>query len=233
MKVSKTEISERTSEVRKAMFSFLGNMKTNMMKMRKRQAQLNIYYPKQIYDPLARKEMKAILTHFNDVFYGAYPEKLKRKSQGLLEYKPHNHKKQYEIQRAIKLYKSQKVRKKELAKIEEYLNLKYLVEEQIAYYDQLFKHAQATKQHISQEEFSSFFPQLFEDRMNYLGNIEQKSLQKIRKLDEEKRLCEQAIYDLLHNQHSFWGDAGKLIGSMVADSVKHVVDVVDQSLRGK
>src|SRR5690625_988821 len=134
-----------------------------IMKMRKRQHQLNFYYPKQVYDPLARREMKAVLTRFNDLFYAAYPEKLKGNSQQLLNYQPRSHKKQYEVQRALKLCKSQKVRRKELAKIEEYLNLQYIVEEQIVYYDNVFKKAQATKQQISAEEFSSFYPQLFEE----------------------------------------------------------------------
>lgn len=204
-----------------------------IMKMRKRQHQLNFYYPKQVYDPLARREMKAVLTRFNDLFYAAYPEKLKGNSQLQLNYQPRSHKKQYEVERALKLCKSQKVRRKELAKIEEYLNLQYIVEEQIVYYDNVFKKAQATKQQISAEEFSSFYPQLFEERMDYLDNIEQQCLGSIKKLEDEKRVCEQAIHDLIHNHQSFWGDASRLIGSMVAESVKHVVDVVDQSFRGK
>ncbi|WP_218564923.1 hypothetical protein [Sporosarcina pasteurii] len=211
----------------------LFNLKTMFMKMRKRQLQLAIYYPKQIYEPLARREMKAILTQFNDMFYAAYPEKLHENSQPILDYQPRSHKKQYEVQRAIKLCKSQKVRRKELIKIEEYLNLQYIVEEQIAYYDKVLKKAQVTRQKISTETFTSFFPQLYEERINYLDKIEQSCLNKIRKLDDEKRLCEQAIHDLMHNHQSFWGEASRLIGSMVAESVKHVVNVVDQTFKGK
>lgn len=203
------------------------------MKMRKRHLQLAIYYPKQIYDPVARREMKAILTRFNDIFYTAYPEMLHGDSQTVLDYQPRSHNKQYEVKRALKLCKSQKVRRKELAKIEEYLNLQYIVEEQIAYYDKVFKKAQGTKQQISTEAFSSFFPQLFEERIHYLDEIEQSCRNKIRELDNQKRQCEQAIHDLMHNHHSFWGDASRLIGSMVAESVKHVVDAVDQTFKGK
>lgn len=203
-----------------------------MMKMRKQQAQLNEYYPKDVYEPLARREMKAILTRFNDAFYEAYPEKLKKKPKGLFDYKPHAHHKQYEVERAIKLYKSRKVRKKELARIKEYLNLQYVVEEQITHYESILQNAKGTKQMISEEEFSSFFPQLHAERIDYLDQIEQQSLREMRKLNEEKRMCEQAIHSLLHSHHSFWTDASRMIGDMVTDSVKHVVEIVDQSLKG-
>lgn len=209
------------------------NIKARILRFRKQQVQLNLYYPKKVYDPLARREMKAILTHFNDVFYQAYPEMLSNPSVVMVDYHPRSHSKQYEIQRAIKLCKSQKVRRKDLVKIEEYLNLKYIIEEQLAYYNDKLQKSKATKQLLSNEEFASFFPQLFEERVNSLEHREAYSLTKLKKLEKEKQMCEKAIRDLIHGNHSFWGDAKKFIGNMVSDSVRHVADRVGQSFRGK
>lgn len=54
-------------------------------KIRKRNELLNLYYPKHIYDPLARREMRELLTQFNDLFYEAYPEKLKSNAQLMID----------------------------------------------------------------------------------------------------------------------------------------------------
>lgn len=203
------------------------------MRYRKQQLQLNLYYPRKVYDPLARREMKAILMHFNDVFYQAYPEMLKNPSEVMIDYHPRSHSKQYEVQRAIKLCKSQKVRRKDLVKIEEYLNLKYIIEEQMSHYNKKLQKATATKQLLEQEDFSAFFPQLFEERMESVEHRKSYSQTKLRKLEREKQICEKAIHDLMHNNHSFWGDAKRMIGGMIADSVKQVADMVDQSFRKK
>lgn len=211
----------------------LFNIKNRITRLRKEYLQLERYYPKNIYDRLARKEMKTILSNFNNVFYEAYPQMLKNKSTVLIDYYPKMHSKQYEVQRAIKLCKSQKVRRKDILKIEEYLNLQYIIEEQLLHYDREIKKVQHTKQLLSREEFSSFFPELFEKRMDVLSEIVDKSITKIEQLKKEKQICETAIHDLIHRNHSFWGDASRLIGSMITESVRQVVDVVDQSLKRK
>lgn len=201
--------------------------------MKTERLQLNLYYPKKVYDPLARREMKQILTHFNDVFYQAYPKMINDPSDVLVDYHPRSHAREYEIQRAIKLCKSQKVRRKDLVKIEEYLNLQYIIEAQVSYYNQKLQKAISTKKLLSEEAFSSFFPLLFEERMNSIEHRESYSLTKLQKLEREKQMCEKAIRDLMHNNHSFWGDARKVIGGMVAESVKQMTDVVGQSFRRK
>ena len=66
---------------------------------------------------------------------------------------------------AVKLCKSQKVRRKDIVQIEEYLNLQYVIEEQMAYYNQAIKKAEHTERMLSNEMFSSLFPELFEERM--------------------------------------------------------------------
>lgn len=203
------------------------------MRIRKQYMQLELYYPKNTYDRFARREMKAILTRFNDLYYEAYPGKLKTKFNALINYEPRTHSKQYEVQRAIKLCKSKKIRRKDIVKIEEYLNLQYIIEEQLIHYNNELIKVKRTKQLLSQEKYASFFPELFEERMKFLSQIEANSLTQIDKLKNEKQICEKAIRDLIDRNHSFWGDAGKLIGSMISESVKHVVDVVDQSFRRK
>ncbi len=206
---------------------------TMIRKIHKRNQLLNLYYPKDVYEPLARREMKTILTHFNEIFYEAYPEKLKGKLSLFRDYQPHTHSKRYEVQREITLYQTKKVRRKNLAKIEEFLHLKYIIEEQIEYYDYMLKKAERTKHQISIEQFSAYFPQLFEDRIQFLESVGMVCLDKIETLTEEKAILEQTIYELVHYPDNFLRDASRLIGGMVADSVKHVVDVVDQSFRKK
>lgn len=202
-------------------------------KIRKRNELLNLYYPKHIYDPLARREMRELLTQFNDLFYEAYPEKLKSNAQLMIDDQPKTHSKKYDVQREITLLKTKKVRRKDLAKIEEFLNLKYIVEEQIEHYNFTWQKALRMKNQISNELFSSYFPELFEERILFLENIEEHCQRKIAALTEDQALYEQTIYELVHYPDSFLKDASRMIGGMVADSVKHVVDVVDQSFRRK
>lgn len=214
------------------MFSIF-KLGTAIRKLQKRSQLLNIYYPKNIYEPLARREMKIILTQFNDLFYEAYPEMLKGHSPLLIEHEPRTHARKYDVQRDITLYRTQKVRRKALVKIEEYLHVKYITEEQIDYYKDMMKKAEQTKMQMSDEQFSSYFPQLFDERVHFLESIITLCGNKIEALEEEKLILEQTIYELVHYPDSFLRDAGRLIGGMVADSVKHVVDVVDQSFRKK
>lgn len=209
------------------------NIKAKILRRRTDRFQLNLYYPKEIYEPLARKEMKMILGHFNDVFYQAYPDMLENSFETMVDYHPKSHARQDDIQRAIKLCKSQKVRRKDLVKIEEYLNLQYIIELQLTYYHQSLQKAVATKTLLAENDFSSFFPQLFKERIESVEQRESYSQMKIKKLDGEKRMCEKAIHDLMKNEYSFWGDAGQLIRGMVAESIKQVADIVEQSIRRK
>lgn len=214
------------------MFSVL-NIGTVIREIRKRHQILNLYYPRDVYDPLARREMKMILTQFNKVFYGAYPNKLKENRQIAIDYQPHKYVKKHEVQRELTLYKTKKVRKKELMKIESFLQLKYMIEAQLEHYNFMLQKAQRTRQQLSNEQFSSYFPQLFEERMLFLNDIEAHCLKKTEELIEEKSVYEQSIYELVHYPDNFLKDAGRLIGSVVAGSVKHVVDTVEQKIRRK
>lgn len=209
------------------------NIGTVIRKMRVRNQQLNLYYPKDIYEPFARREMKAVLMRFNELFYEAYPETLKGKSPIYLDSPLRKHSKRYEVERDLMLYKAQKVRKRELNKIEEFLNLKYLGEEKIAYYSDILQKAMQTKRQLKEAEYPEYFPQLFEKRVAYLEKIELHCLEKLEHLMKDKKLFEQSIDELIHNPTSFWANTGRFISDVVTDSVKHVVDVVDQSFRKK
>lgn len=214
------------------MFSIF-NIGTAIRKMKIRNKQLNLYYPKEVYESAARHEMKIVLTQYNDLFYEAYPEKLKGQKQLLLDHQPRTHSKKYEVQRDLKIYQTKKVRRKELAKIEEYLNLTYIAEEQITHYTQILNKATKVKKQLAQGMFSEFFPQLFEERSAYLEVIQHHCLQRLEKLTKDRKVFERAIDDLVHNPQSFWADASRLLGDIVSDSVKHVVDVVDHTFRKK
>lgn len=214
-------------------FSTVLKLKNRIKIYRKHRLQLAFYYPKKVYDPLARKEMSHILRRFNVAFYEAYPEQLNQSALEINEIQPRSHGKEHEIQHVLKLCKAQKVRKKDLIKIEEFLNLQYVIEAQLTGYNQKHQKAIVTKKMISQEEYSSFFPELYEERMKSIEHQESYSLTRIRKLEKEKLMCEKAIRDLIDQQHNFWGDAGKLISGMIVESVRQVADVVGQSFRKK
>ena len=201
--------------------------------MKKQHVQLELYYPKNTYDRLARREMKAVLTHFNERFYDIYPEALKGQSNVTVDYYPRTHSRHYDVQRAIKLCKSQKFRRKDILKIEENLNLQYIIEEQMNFYSGEIKKARYTKDMLSQEVYTSFYPQLYEERMKILDEVEKHSVATIGKLEGERRICEKAIYDLLYQNHDFWGNASRLIGGMITDSLKRVANVIDQSVGRK
>ncbi len=206
-------------------------VKSRFLKWRKLQAQLELYYPKNTYERPARKEMKAMLIPFNEIYYDAYPRVLANKTNAIVDYYPKTHSKQYEVQRAMKLCKTYKVRRKNLVKIEELLNLQYIIEEQMNYYDKEIQKTRRIQKLLDEEPFSSFFSELYEKRMGVLLKIEAHGLKKVNELQEEKQTCEKAISDLLHQQRDIWGDASKLLGDMVSESVRHVVDIVDRSFK--
>lgn len=214
------------------MFSIV-NLGIKIRKVQIRNQQLHLFYPKEIYDPIARKEMKMILTQFNDLFYETYPEMLKGKRQVLLDQRPHKHTKKYEIQRDITLYKTQKVRRKELTKIQELLNFKYIAEEQIVYYTDMLQKAMLTKKQLKEGPYSEYFPQLFENRIAFIEKIEHHCLEQLELLMKDKKIYGQSIDALLHHPQSFWGDAKRLLEDIVADSVKHVTDVTGATFRKK
>lgn len=214
------------------MLSFFG-IRSHIIRLKKQSVQLELYYPQSTYDRLARREIKVILTNFNNLFYEAYPEALLNKAKVVKDYHPTSHSRKYDVQRAVKLCKSQKVRRKDIVQIEEYLNLQYVIEEQISYYNQAIKKAEHTERLLSNETFSSFFPELYGERMQMLEEIKDYSVETIDKLHHDKQLCERAINDLIRRGHGFWGEASRLIGSLVAESVKQVVDVAGQTIRRK
>lgn len=214
-------------------FTTVLNIKNRIKIYKKQRMQLAAYYPKKVYDPLARKEMGHILKRFNTVFYEAYPEQLDSPSLDVKEIQLRSHGKEQEVQHALKICKAQKVKKKDLLKIEEFLNLQYMIELQLKVYNQKYQKAITTKERIAEEAFTSFFPELYAMRKKVIEHEESYSLTRIRKLEKEKLLCEKAIHDLIEQQHDFWGDARRLIGGMVVESVKQVTDIVGQSFRKK
>ena len=215
------------------MSSFLKiiNIKRLIMRIRIQRAQLELYYPKNTYDRFARREMKAALTRFNALFYKAYPKMLAVKSDGIIDYHPRTHTRQYDVQRAIKLCKSQKVRRKDLVKIEEYLNLQYIIEEQLRFYCNKIEKAQKTMQILGEEGSSAFFPELFSERIKILESLETHYIRESYKLENERDICVRAIHDLIHRNDNFFGKASKYVGSLVAESVKNAVEIVNQSFR--
>lgn len=168
--------------------------------------------------------MKMILAQFNELFFDAYPERLTGKRQKLIDVQPKLHANKHEVQRQLSLYKIQKVRKKELTKIEEYLKSKSMVEERIAYYTGEIQEAMYTKRQISKETYAELFPQLFEQRIAFLEEIEKYCLDKLEHLAQEKQLCEEAIDELINNPQDFWRDTGRLLKGMAAESVKQAID---------
>ena len=95
---------------------------------------------------------------------------------------------QYEVQRAIKICKAHKVRHKHIKQIEEYLNLQYVIEEQLFYYNKEIRKVRQARDLLDQGTFSSFFVELYEERMSTLIKIEAHCLMKVRKLEEKKQL---------------------------------------------
>lgn len=205
------------------------NIKWHIKKMVMQREQLELYYPKNTYDRFARREMKAALTRFNELFYKAYPKMLNEQSSGIIEYHPRTHSRQYDVQRAINLCKSQKVRRKNIAKIEENLNLQYIIEDQLRFYDNKIKKARKTTQILMEESSSSFFPELLVERKQTLENMETHYISETYKLENERDICVKAITNLIHRNHDFLGQASKYISNLVTESIKSAVGAVNQS----
>lgn len=215
------------------MSSFLKiiNIKRWIVRIRIERAQLELYYPKHTYNRFARREMKTELARFNEIYYKVYPKMLDGKSSGIIDYHPRTHTRQYDVQRAIKLCKSQKVRGKDLVKIEEYLNLQYIIEEQLRFYSNKIEKAQKTMQILAEEGSSAFFSELFTERIKVLESMETHYIREVYKLENERDICVRAIHDLIYRNDNFFGKASKYVGSLVTESVKNAVEIVNRSFR--
>lgn len=190
--------------------------------MRKTYLQVNQYYPKGIYDQSARKEMNSLLLAFNDSYYGFFPYLVSKEEQVVVDYYPKSHSKQYEVNRIMELCKIQKVRRKDMMKIEEFLNLKYIIETQLDFYNWNLKNVQKAKEALANESFESFFPVLFEERKYALQDMRFHYKQTIEKLQSENQQCEQRIEELLHRGPGFLGETSQLIGEVMTESIRKV-----------
>ena len=205
------------------------NIKQHIQRILLQRAQLELYYPKNTYDRYARREMKIALKRFNESFYKAYPQLLTGQSDGVIDYQPRTHSRHYDVERAINLCKSQKVRRKDISKIEENLNLQFIIEDQLRFYDNEITKARITIQRLAEESASSFFPELLVERIQTLENMESVYINKTYKLEDERDICLKSIKRLINRKYNVFGQASKYISDIVNESVKTAVDAVSQT----
>lgn len=190
--------------------------------MRKTYLQLNHYYPKHTYDRLARKEIKSLLLQFNSTYYSFFPHLIAQEAKVVIDYYPKMHSKQYEVDRIMELCKLQKVRRKDKLKIEEFLNLKYIIEAQLNFYKMNLEKVAEAEVALENEVFKSFFPSLFEERKCLMNEMRVHYEEMTAKLQDENRQCEQRIEELLRKGQGLLGEASKLVGEVITESMKRV-----------
>lgn len=199
----------------------------------KNRAQLNLYYPKNVYDPLARKEVKMLLAQFNTVYYHAYPEALTGAIHSPIKTRPKKHTRAFDVEKQLALYKAQKIRNKNLQKIGELLHVQYTLEEQLRYDDHLYEQAMHVKKRLQEGPYKEYFPQLYAERLRSLDRYIDICLGERERIEEEHAMCKQAIEALAEGGNDFWTDTGRLVSSVVSQSVKQVVDTIDKSFKRK
>lgn len=200
---------------------------------RKSRTQLNIYYPKNVYDPLARKEVKMLLTQFNSIYFNAYPEALTGTIHSPSKTRPKKHTRAFDIEKQLTLYKAQKVGYKNLQKIGELLHVLYVLEAQLQHGQELYERATHVKERLQEGPYEEYFPQLYAERLHALDRHIAICLEERQRMEEEHTMCEQAIEALGEGGNSFWADTGRLVSNVVSQSVKQVVDTIDQSFKKK
>lgn len=190
--------------------------------MRKTYLQLNQYYPKNTYDKFARKEMHSLLLQFNTTYYSFFPHLLSEANEVVTDYYPKRHAKQHEVERVLELCKVQMVRRKDMMKIEEFLNLKYIIETQLDFYNDHLDKIKEARKVLEDESFSSFFPFLFKERKNTLNQMRLYYEEMTVKRQDENLQCEQRIEELLRKGPGFIGEASKLIGDIFTESMEKI-----------
>lgn len=200
---------------------------------RKNRAQLNLYYPKNVYDPLARKEVKMFLAQFNAIYYEAYPEALTGPIHPIGRTRPRKHKRAFDINKQLTFYKTQKIRAKKLQKIEELLHLQYTLEAQVQHDNDLYERALYVQKRLQEGPYEDYFPQLFAERMRTLEHYRQQCREAAERMKKEHTTCVRAIEELAQDSNDFWSDTGRLVSSVVSQSVKQVVDTIDQTFKKK
>jgi len=194
---------------------------------------LDIYYPEEKNDPKVRKEMKKVLIRFNSIYYNAYTGLIKDDLNLIFDSHPRKHSKQHAVQDAVKYCKLHKTMRKNLVKVEDHLNLQFIIENQMEMYDKEIQKVRATIELIEHEDFSSYFSDLYEVRMEVLGKIEAHCLNRLTNLEEEKNNCEKLIFNLIHKNLDLWGSTGRFIEELIYESETHVSTIIERSFKDK
>lgn len=196
--------------------------KNKLLIMRKTYLQLNDHYPKDTYERQARKEMNALLLDFNTTYYSFFPHLIVEEKKLVVDTYPKRHSKQYEVERVLELCKIQKVRRKDMVEIEKLLNLKYIIETQVDFYNWHLDNVKKAEDALENELFESFFPLLFEERKVDLHNMQVYYNEMMGKLQEENGQCERRIEALLRRGPGFLGEAGQFINEVMTESMRKV-----------
>lgn len=188
---------------------------------------LTVDYPKSEYIGKPRVELKKRLMEFDAVFYRQYPHVKNDDFSHVLNDYPRNHSKQLELNRRIQVYEALNLENKAIDMLRKIVPLKMTIEEQIDYFKRQQLTAQDSLVAIDQEEFSSFFPQLYTQRCWILQAIDCNCVQIIERLQAENSEFEQAIKALDHQEKQYFlKKAGTIARQFVASSIRYVSNIV-------
>src|SRR5699024_7833301 len=200
---------------------------------KKSRAQLNLYYPKTIYDAFARKEINMLLGQFNAIYYNAYPEALTGLIHPPEKTRPKKHKRTFDIEKQLTFYKAKKVRAKKLQKIGELLHVQYTLEAQLQHDQSIYEHAIYVQERLQKGPYKEYFPELYAERMRAIERLITQCIEDRKRIEQEHTTCLYAIEELGEGGNDFWSDTGRMVSSVVSQSVKQVVDTIDQTFKRK
>ncbi|WP_040227354.1 hypothetical protein [Bhargavaea cecembensis] len=190
---------------------------------RKRREQLlDYYYPKGQYEKEARREMKTVLTEFEERFRRWYPSLPDADYTALYRDKPARHARGEDVRHAVRLYRAKSIGWGKLSRIQEALDLYYLMEAQSAYFKREIDKAANAQNWIGEDHFSGFFPEVAEGMQERMRGLVRSGFDTLLKLQEQQKQAEATVKRLSAGKGDLWSRAAELAGDLLLYPLKQI-----------
>ncbi|SIT70750.1 hypothetical protein [Edaphobacillus lindanitolerans] len=188
----------------------------------RREALLDYYYPKGQYEKEARREMRAVLTEFEERFRRWYPSLPDPDFTLLYRDKPNHHTRREDVRDAVRLYRAKNIGWGKLSRIQEALDLYYLMEAQSAHFKREVDKAANAQKWIGEDHFSGFFPEVAESMQERLKGLVRSGFDTLLKLQEQQKQAESTVKRLAAGKGDLWARAAELAGDLLAYPFKQI-----------
>ncbi|MET3575074.1 hypothetical protein ACFFIY_04540 [Bhargavaea ullalensis] len=193
-----------------------------LARRKRREELLDYYYPKGQFEKEARREMKTVLAEFEERFRKWYPSLPDPDFIQLYRDKPAYHARKEDVRHAVRLYRAKGIGWGKLQKIQEALDLYYLMEAQSAYFKREVDKAANAQKWIGEDHFSGFFPEVADAMQDRLKGLVRSGFDTLLKLQEQQNQAEATVKRLAAGKGDLWARAAELAGDLLLYPLKQI-----------